>query len=166
VPLVAFTYRFRVKLPAGAEAAYRWATDYAPDDPARMGEHGRRRIERLTEGALLLTDRVHTDRGLVTKKRLVRLLPKERSWTNTHIGGPITHSQFLYRIQPDGPRRSTLEYVGLQVERSPRALSPAQLARRARTVAREDAGAWKLLARAMAEDLGTGGARRRAHGSG
>jgi len=161
MPRIAFDYRFTVALPASAEAAYRWATDYRPDDPARMGETGRRRIRHLAPGTLLLTDTVRTDQGPVTKTRLVRLRPRERAWTNTHLAGPTRHSQFLYRIVPRGPRRSTLEFIGLQVEPSAHALSPAALARRARKVAREDAGAWRRLVRAMARDLGTAPRRRR-----
>ena len=161
MPLVAFDYRFSVDLPASADAAYRWATDYRPDDLGRMGQTGRRRIERLAEGTILLTDTVRTTRGTVTKQRLVRLRPRERSWTNTHLAGPTRHSQFLYAIVPRGPRRSTLEFVGLQVERASRSVSASQLARRARTVAREDAATWRRLARAMADELGAPRARRR-----
>jgi hypothetical protein len=164
MPLVTFEYRFSVKLPASAAVAYRWATDYAPDDPARMGQDGRRRIEKLADGAVVLTDTVRQRGRTVTKKRLVRLRPRMRSWTNTHLSGPKRHSQFLYRIVPGGRRRSTLEFVGLQVERAARSLSPSQLARRAREVAREDAATWRRLARAMALDLGTprtGGRRGR-----
>jgi len=153
MPRISFDYRFVVNLPASADAAYRWATDYRPDDPARMGQVGRRRVERLAEGTILLTDTVRTDRGPVTKTRLVRLRPRTRSWTNTHLAGPMQHSQFLYRILPRGRRRSRLEFVGLQVERAGRALSAGERSRRARTVAREDAATWRLLARAMADDL-------------
>jgi hypothetical protein len=165
MPLIALEYRFTVSLPASADAAYRWATDYAPDDWARMGLDGRRRIERLADGTIVLTDTVRTDGRSVTKKRLVRLRPRARSWTNTHLAGPTRHSQFLYHIFPRGPRRSVLEFVGLQVERASRALSPAALARRARTVAREDAAIWRHLARAMAADLGRRRAGRRSRRS-
>ena len=155
MPLVSFEYRFVVSLPASAPDAYRWATDYAPDDPARMGELGRRRIQPLTDGAILLTDTVRVDGRTVTKQRLVRLRPRLRSWTNTHLAGPMRHSQFLYRIVPRGPRRSMLEFVGLQVERVPRALPASQLARRAQEVARADRATWRRLARVMAEELRT-----------
>jgi hypothetical protein len=161
MPLVAFDYRFVVGLPASADEAYRWATDYAPDDPARMGQVGRRRIDRLAEGTIVLTDTVRRDGRSVTKKRLVRLRPRFRAWTNTHLAGPTRHSQFLYRIVPRGPRRSALEFIGLQVERASRPLSPSQLARRAREVAREDAATWRRLARAMASDLARARTKRR-----
>jgi hypothetical protein len=150
-----------VTLPASAEEAYRWATDYAPNDPARMGQVGRRRVERLADGTIVLTDTVRRDGRTITKKRLVRLRPRVRSWTNTHLAGPTRHSQFLYTIVPRGPRRSALEFVGLQVERTPRLLSRAQLARRARDVAREDAATWRRLARVMAAELGTSRTKRR-----
>jgi hypothetical protein len=166
MPLIAFDYRFRVRLPANAETAYRWATDYAPDDPARMGQVGRRRIDRPAPRTLVLTDTIRRDGRSVTKKRLVRLRPRERSWSNTHLAGPTQHSQFLYRIVPRGRNSSTLEFVGLQVEPSPRPLSPSALAERARTVAREDAGIWKHLVRAMRRDLAPGPARSRRRRSG
>ena len=161
MPLIAFDYRFSTRLPASAAAAYRWATDYAPDDPARMGQDGRRRIEIVAPGTILLTDTIRKDGRTVTKTRLVRLRPRDRAWTNTHVGGPTRHSQFIYRIVPRGPRRSTLEFVGLQVEHAPRPLSAAQLARRAREVAREDAATWRRLARIMALELGLGASKPR-----
>ena len=159
MPRIAFDYRFNVRLPVDADRAYRWATDYAPDDPARMGEEGRRRVEQLAPQTVLLTDRLRQGGRRVTKKKLVRLRPRLRSWTNTHLAGPTRHSQFLYRIVPRGRNASTLEFVGLQVEPSPRPLSAPELARRARAVAREDAAAWKLLVRAMRRDLGLAASR-------
>jgi hypothetical protein len=158
---IAFDYRFRLTLPAPADVAYRWATDYAPDDPARMGQLGRRRVERLAEGTIRLTDRIRQGGRWVTKVRLVRLRPRERSWTNTHLAGPTCHSQFFYRITPRGGSASTLEFVGLQVEPSPRPLSPRELAARARTVAREDAATWRRLARALRDELAVGHRRPR-----
>jgi hypothetical protein len=161
MPRIAFDYRFRVSLPVSAEAAYRWATDYAPDDWTLMGREGRRRIEHLADRTLLLTDTVRTDGRMVTKRRLVRLRPDARSWTNTHIGGPNRHSQFLYRISPKGAHRSEIEFVGLQVERAPKPLSRAALARRAREVAAEDHALWRHLAKVMGRELGRGPYRPR-----
>lgn len=154
MPLVAFSYRFSVLLPATCDEAFRWATDYRPDDLALMGENGTRRIERLAPGTLLLTDTVRSGRRAVTKSRLIRILPGRRRWTSTHLSGPARHSQFLYELLPAGRGRSRLEFTGLQVERRPARMSPAALARRARDVAREDAAGWRRLARAMARDLG------------
>ncbi len=154
MPLVAFSYRFKVRLPLPADAAYRWATDYRPDDLAIMGEDGRRTVEELAEGTLLLTDTIRRGKVVVTKTRLVRLIPERRSWTNTHLAGPTRHSQFLYTIVPRGRRASRLEFTGLQVEPARTALSRAELAARARKVRDEDATLWRRhLVRAMAKDL-------------
>ncbi len=161
MPLVAFEYRFRVPLPASAEAAYRWATDYAPDDWARMGQDGTRRVVPLADRTVLLIDTVRAGGRSVTKRRLVRLYPARRAWTNTHLAGPTRHSQFWYRIVPRGARGSVIEFTGLQVEPSSRRLPPAALARRAREVAREDRATWRRLARVMGRELGTAPARRR-----
>jgi hypothetical protein len=161
VPLIAFDYRFRVGLPVAADEAYRWATDYAPDDWARMGHDGRRRIVPVADRTLILVDTVRTGGRLVTKRRLVRLYPSQRAWTNTHLVGTTRHSQFWYRIVPRGPRRSVIEFTGLQVEPSPRRLSGAALARRAREVAREDSTLWRRLSRVMGEELAGGPARGR-----
>ncbi len=161
MPLVAIEYEFRVRLPASAEAAFRWATDYAPDDWARMGRDGRRRVVPLGEHALLLIDTVRTNGRAVTKQRLVRLYPRRRAWTNTHLAGPTRHSQFWYRIRPRGPRASVIEFTGLQVEPAARRLTPAELARRTREVRGEDAALWRRLARVMGDELRTRRSRRR-----
>lgn len=149
-----FGFSFRVRLPASADRAYRWATDYGPEDLAMMGETGRRSVEKLSADALLLTDDVVQDGRRVRKVRLVRLLPEKRSWTNTHLSGPIRHSQFLYEITPISRHASRLEFTGLQVEHGPRALTAAQRARRAREVRAKDRKAWTRLVRAMRRELG------------
>ena len=161
MPRIAFEYRFTVKLPVCAAAAYRWATDFAPDDLRRLHQSGRRQVEHLTEGTILLTDTVRAGGRTVTKQRLVRLRPRARAWTSTHVAGPNRHSQFLYRISPRGAHRSTLEFIGLQVERAPRRLTAAERARRARTVASEDAATWNHIVRAMATELRAAPARAR-----
>ncbi len=154
MPIVSFVYSFRVPLPASADRAFRWATDYTPEDLSLMGEKGRRSITRVTRDTLVLTDTVRDAGRTVRKTRLVRLLPKRRMWTNTHLSGPRRHSQFLYEIVPLGPRACRLEFTGLQIERAPRALGPRELARRAREVAREDRATWIRLAKALRADLG------------
>lgn len=146
-------YRFTVPLPVSAERAYRWSTDYRPDDPARMGEDGRRTVEWIADDAVVLTDAVRSGRRTVVKRRLVRLRPNERAWINTHIGGPLVHSQYLYRIVPRGPRASRLEFTGLQVEYGRAALSSRERAERARECRRHDRAAWTHLVRSMKADL-------------
>ncbi len=148
-----FGFSFSIRLPASADRAYRWATDYTPGDLALMHESGRRTVETLTPDTVLLTDTVFQGGRRVRKQRLVRLRPEERSWINTHVAGPLKHSQFLYRITPLGRNASRLDFVGLQVEHGTRALSAAQRARRAKEVRRDDRNAWVHLVRAMRLDL-------------
>ena len=154
MPPLKIEYGFRVTLPASREQAFRWATDYRPDDLALMGENGRRHVERLAKNTLLLTDVFRTPRGPVTKVKLVHLLPREFSWTNTHLSGPSRHSQFLYEVVAMGRNRSQLRFTGLQVDHPGRRPTPSAAARRARDLAREDSAAWRRLASAMAKDLG------------
>ncbi len=149
-------YSFRIGLPASADRAFRWATDYSPQDLAIMGEEGRRTIEKLAPDTILLTDVVRDGRKSVTKTRLVRLLPDERMWTNTHLTGPFRHSQFLYRIVPRGRNRSRLEFTGLQILHGGRTLSARERARRALEIRDQDRATWVRIVRAMRRDLGPG----------
>lgn len=87
-------------------------------------------------------------------RRLVRINPSEMAWTNTHLDGPYRHSQYWYRVVPDGPRASHLEFRGLRVERTRRRLPPKALARMAEECRREDSGEWsRRFAPALARDL-------------
>ncbi len=116
-----------------------------------MHENGKRKIRQLSENTFILTDTFRTGEGTVSKTKLVRLRPEEMSWTNTHIAGPVKYSQFLYKIVPEGQDESRLDFVGLQLE--PREMTSKQVAALARKLRKEDAGAWKYLARAMEKDL-------------
>ena len=154
-------YRFSQPFDFPAAAAYRWCTDYQPDDLARMGEKGTRKIERINEDTLILTDTVTGEEkeGPVTKERLVRLNPERLAWTNTHLAGPNKHSQFWYQLVDQekggrGKKRSRLEFTGLQVYHGGARPSPAKLAEMADQLVAEDSGAWKLLAEEMRKDLG------------
>ncbi|HEV2520305.1 MAG TPA: hypothetical protein VGX00_06780 [Thermoplasmata archaeon] len=83
------------------------------------------------------------------KRKLVRLRAAERAWTSTHLTGPNRYSQFWYRILPDGPNASHLEYRALHLEPSPKPPTAAQRDRLRRRLAKEDARAWRTLARAL-----------------
>jgi hypothetical protein len=160
MPLVSVPYRFSVRLPASCEAAYRWSTDYRPDDLALSGRRGTRKVVWLTPDALLLTDTIPKGRGTDVKTRLVRLYPDRCTWTNTHVSGASLHSQFLYELEPEGRNASRLEFTGLQLLRLARRPSPSAIATLGRAIAREDAALWRTLARAMARDLSRGRIRR------
>jgi len=154
MPVVSVPYRFSARLPARPEIAYRWATDFRPSDLALGGRLGVRKVEWLTEDALLLTDSIPKGDRTETKTRMVRLYPKRRSWTNTHVSGPNLHSQFLYEIVPSGRGSSRLEFTGLQLVRMRHRPSRGAIVSLGRAYAREDAGLWRRLARAMGRDLG------------
>jgi hypothetical protein len=142
-----FTQRFRVP----AHRAFKWCTNYDPGDLDLMNENGSREIQQLSPDTFILTDRVRSDQGDLTKTKLVRLHPSEFSWTNTHIDGPVKYSQFLYKITPEGKGKSRLDFVGLQLE--PGGMTEKEAAAFARKVRIEDSGAWKLLAKAMEKEL-------------
>jgi len=150
-------FRFSQRFPFPVRRVYDWATDFQPDDIARMGMTGRRRVERLSEDTVLLTETLRTaDGSRVVKKKLVRLYPERLRWTNTHTAGPNRHSQFLYELVPEGKDACRLEFTGRQLVHG-RPLDPRARAELTRAVRTENAATWKTLARELAADLkGTG----------
>jgi hypothetical protein len=156
MPLQRITYRFSTKLSASRAAAYRWATDYRTTDFRLLGFKGGRKVERLSENLVLLTDTFTSDPfdsrpgAQAVKVKLVHLYPDRWSWTATHVAGPAQYSQFLYQLARRGSRGSTLHFTGSQVERVGRRLSPTALARRTRQLRREDSELWDRLSAALA----------------
>jgi len=148
-------YKFSQHFDFGAEEAYRWCTDYDPSDLQLAGERGKRAILWVNEDTLILTDTYFTEKGKVTRKRLVKLYPGSLSWTNTRISAEGRHSQFVYQVFPEAGG-SRLEFTGSQMlpGKKPRA---AKLAALAKKYAKEDSEGWRNLARAMAKDLASGG---------
>jgi hypothetical protein len=146
-------YEFSQQFEVPARDAFDWCTDYRADDWMRMGKKGTRRVARLNDDTLILTDTVQEVDGAVTKRRLVRLLPRRLAWTNTHLTGPNRHSQFWYRIVSEGRLRSRLEFTGLQVNYGP-SPTAARAARMAQALRDDDAGMWALLAEEMSKDPG------------
>ncbi len=146
-------YEFSQGFDVSAGEAFRWCTDYRADDWELMGKKGTRRIAHINEDTLILTDTVEMKAGASTKKRLVRLNPERLAWTNTHLTGANKHSQFWYQIVEEGRAKSRLDFSGMQVYYGPRP-SPQKLSATSRELKDEDAGMWKLLARAMNRELG------------
>ena len=144
-------YRFSQRFDAPPKKAYEWCTDYRTDDWTIMGKNGKRKIERLNEDTIILTDTYAGKNGPVTKQRLVRLSPESLAWTNTHVGGPNLHSQFWYQIVPEG-KGSRLDFTGLQVNYGRRP-SVKKVAKLSEELAKEDSGMWLLLAEAMHKDF-------------
>jgi len=142
-------YSFNQSLAAPPEVAFDWCTDYQPYDLAMMKEKGKRKIEKITHDTILLTETMPKRDRLIKKTKLVRLNKRSLSWTNTHIGGPNRHSQFLYKIVPEGKTRSRLHFQGLMIQHSRKTLTRQQLRKIAAEERRADATAWRHLAAAL-----------------
>jgi hypothetical protein len=142
-------YGFNQALPLPADKAFDWCTDYQPRDFALMKEKGKRLIRRITADTILLTETTRKENRSVKKTKLVRLNKGDLSWTNTHISGPNLHSQFLYKIVPEGRTRSRLYFKGLLICYSLKALRRRQLHTIRREERRADSRIWRNLAAAL-----------------
>jgi hypothetical protein len=143
MPLISLRYHFRQALNVPARAAYDWATDFDPADGRLFSRKTRRTVHRLTDDAVVLTDVTYPDGRPRRIRRLVRMDPAGMAWTNTHLDGPFRHSQFWYRIVPDGRSASHLEFEGFTLEEVPRRLSSAMVAARAAQNRRHDSAEWR-----------------------
>jgi len=154
--VVSLRYRFEQPFRVPARAAFTWCTDFVPADGALLSDGTVRSVRRLTKDALILTDTTHPGGRRLRIRRLVRIDPRSLAWTNTHLDGPFRHSQYWYRVVPDGPARSHLEFDGLRLVRSARPWSASERAREAERNRSSDARAWReRLAPALERDLAT-----------
>jgi hypothetical protein len=160
MPQVSIPFHFSQRFKAPAREVYAWATDYDPGDLVRMGNVGRRVIERVCNETLIIAD-TYTGAGgkRVTKKKLVRLDPEQMRWTNTHLSGPNRHSQFWYQLVPTGRNACRLDFTGMQVF-AVRSTTAKEMAKRSEQLTREDSQTWKNLARAFAAERGQRGEKR------
>ena len=145
-------YGFSQHFDFSPQEAFRWCTDYSPKDLELMGEKGRRKVKRLNDDTLVLSDKYRTKEGKVVKKRLIRIYPERLSWTNTRISKDGRHSQFLYQIVAEEGGGSRLDFVGSQIFQG-KSPGKARLDVMARQLSSEDSVSWRRLAKAMAEDL-------------
>jgi hypothetical protein len=146
-----FTQRFSVP----ARKAYKWCTDYSPEDHALMGdEAAERQITHITDTTIILTDIFHTSSGSVEKQKLVQLYPDRLRWISTHLTGPNRYSQFIYEISAEGNAASRLDFTALHIEYEKEKLDNEDIKSLAGKLKEEDSAAWKLLARAMTKELG------------
>jgi len=154
MPIVSLRYRFRQPFRVSARAAYAWCTDFRAADARLFGDRRVRSVARISDDALVLTETTYPGGKRTRIRRLVRLLPERLAWTNTHLSGPYRDSQFWYRIVPDGPSRSHLEFDGLKLERVRRPAGAVEVARRAGAERRHDAASWRSrLAPALHAEL-------------
>jgi hypothetical protein len=147
-------YRFSQRFSVPARKAYHWCTDYGPEDHALMGDkEAERQITRVTDTTVILTDIFHTGKGNVEKQKLVQLYPDRLCWISTHLTGPNKYSQFLYEISAEGNGASRLDFTALHLEYEKK-LDNEDVKSLADKLKEEDSAAWKLLAKAMAKELG------------
>jgi hypothetical protein len=147
---VSYTFSQHFQVPA--QAAFHWATDYKSNDLALMGEKGKRTIRKLTNDTIILKESILRGKKKITKVKLVRIHPRKLSWHNIHVQGPNKYSEFLYEIIPQGRNESRLTFTGLLVLYSEQQINPRRLSQIATSEKRYDAQAWRLLAKAMAND--------------
>ena len=145
-------YAFNQPLAAPAEIAFDWCTDYQPYDLAIMKEKGKRNVQKITDDAVVLRETTRKRSRRIRKTKLVRLNRPFLSWTNTHIAGPNRHSQFLYKILPEGSTRCRLYFQGLLVQYSRKTLSCRELRKIAAEERRVDSMAWRNLAAALCRE--------------
>ncbi len=146
-------YKFSQRFSVPAKEAYRWCTNYEPTDLALMNEEGQRRIRKLTEDTVILTETSVRNGKRIKKVKLVRLHPEKMSWYNIHTLGPNKNSAFLYQIVPEGKTRSRLTFTGLLVVYSKIPFRRERIKQIADREKRGDSNAWRLLARAMEKDI-------------
>jgi hypothetical protein len=151
--IYSITYGFTQRFSFPAKAVYDWCVDYKPSDLSLMKEEGTRRIRRISKDALILDEVTYPQGNRVRKIKLVRLNDDDLSYTNTHIGGPFRHSQFIYRIIPEGKNGSRLHFRGLLLYPSSKKLSSRAVAKIRKDELRGDAQGWRHLAKAMAGAL-------------
>jgi hypothetical protein len=147
-------YTFNQSFPFPAREVYEWSTDFREDDWPRTGGQGTRKVEKLDDTTIILTDTRDEGGKPVTKVRLVRLFPAMNMWTNTRISKLGKHSQFIYQIVPDGPSASHLVFSGAQIESARTRPSTSKVAASAKKYTELDSLIWVNLAAAMEKDLG------------
>jgi len=148
-------FRFRQSFRVPAAAAYEWCTDFRPGDARFFDVKWRREVRRVAEDAIILTETTWPEGRTRVIQRLVRLNPQALAWTNTHIWGPFRHSQYWYRIVPDGARRSHLEFTGMRLVRTARPLTVAEKTRLAEQERRSDSALWRRIAPALEREVGS-----------
>ncbi len=148
-------YRFQQRFHVPARKAFEWCTTYTPEDHALMGEKDvSRKINHITDRTVILTDtfNIGTD-NQVEKQKLVQFYPNILFWTSTHITGPAKHSQFLYQITAEASNISNLNFTGLFLHYGDKKISESDTVKMVEKTRKEDARAWKLLAKAMEQEL-------------
>ena len=81
-------YHFSQRFNVSALRAYKWCTDYDPQDHALMRVNAKREILNVSANTVVLNDKYYSKNKIIRKRRLVCLYPNQLSWTSTHLTGP------------------------------------------------------------------------------
>jgi len=146
-------YSFSQQFTVTAQQAFRWCTDFSPQDPKLMGLDGAlREVIQVSEGTVVLKETYPTNGGTVVKEKLVQLYPGRHMWTSTHLSGPNRHSQFIYEIQPEGTEASRLDFTACHLEYKDQ-MTPQEAEELAGQLRSFDMEVWRRLASALHKDL-------------
>jgi hypothetical protein len=148
---VAYSFSQRFRVPA--QAAYEWCTDYEPNDLRLMNENGERSIQRITSDTVILRETIFHNGKKIAKVKLVKLDPITLSWHNVQLSGPNKYSEFLYKISSEGKDKSRLTFIAHLVVYGKRGRNQQRIRAIAKEENRYDSEAWRLLAKAMEDDL-------------
>ncbi len=136
-----------------AQEAYRWCTDYSPDDPVIMAENNAsRQIKKLTSTTILLIEKFVIGKETSVKEKLVQLYPDRLMWVSTHLSGANKHSQFIYEISAETASTSRLNFTAQHIEHKT-GIPQTELLKLKEKLLKYDSDVWKLLAKAMENEL-------------
>lgn len=151
-------YQFTQQFNQSARKAYKWCTDFTPEDQVLMREkNATREVHQITENTVILTDEFHTETETMVKQKLVCLYPRRLMWTSTHLTGPAKHSQFIYEITPITETASILRFTALHIAHDIKeGTDKTETKRLAEKLRKEDSNTWKNLADEMEKELSKG----------
>jgi len=136
--------RVTVDFSVPLEFAFRWCTDYTPQDAALEGEKYERKVIERSARRVVLEDLDETDSGWVWARDVVTLRPPNR-WHMESMGSHRNASgDYVLTKLPDGRTRFELRWW-----RTPTSLG-RKISRAERE--RETRKAWKRFAKAMEKD--------------
>ncbi len=147
------SYHFSQHFAVPAKTAYKWCTDYTPQDHKLIGNIGaKREVIWLSDATVLLKDTFQVSGGCIEKQKQVDLYPDRLSWISTHISGPNKYSLFIYKISDEGEDNSKLDFQAIHVENEGN-LSEQAIATLQAELCISDSNIWKRFAAAMEQEL-------------
>jgi hypothetical protein len=146
-------YSFSQSFSVSAQAAYKWSTDFQPDDHALMGEgNAKRQVNWISEVTVLLKETLPAGSIMIEKEKLIQLYPDLLMWTSTHLTGPNRYSQFIYEIISGDDNTSHLKFTALHLEQKEN-LSQKNKTSLTKNLCKYDSVVWKRLAEAMKQEI-------------